>query len=152
MAASGCYTFKATSIDPNIKTFSVESFQVVASNAQPGIGVTLTEMLRERILRETRLKSASDVGDVLFTGEITAYDISPISPQANEVTTKERLTITAKVTYTDKLNDKNSWEKSFSRYEDYDSSANFNAIEETLIENISEQIVDEIFRNAFENW
>lgn len=150
--ASGCYTFKAASIDPNVETFSVDRFEVTASNAQPGIGVTLSEELRERVLRETRLESVNEGADVAFSGEIISFDISPVSPEANETTSKERLTITAKITYTDNVNDKNSWEKNFSRFEDYDSNVNFNSIEATLIEDISAQIVDEIFRNAFENW
>lgn len=149
---SACYTFKASSIDPSLETFTVASFAEEAANARPGLGITLSEALRDRILRETRLNSIPENGDITFEGEIVDYSIAPISPQSGETTSREQLSVSVKVRYSDRKNPARSWEQTFKAVENYDSNENFSAVEDQLLESISTQLVDAIFRKAFENW
>jgi len=149
---SACYTFKASSIDPSLKTFTVTAFDEQAANVQPGLGVSISEALRDRILRETRLNSVPENGDIVFEGEIVDYSITPISPQSGETTSREQLSITVNVRYLDQKNPARSWEQSFSAQENYDATKNFSEVENQLLESIKTQLVDAIFRKSFENW
>ncbi len=149
---SACYTFKASSIDPALETFTVSAFDEQAANARPGLGITLSEALRDRILRETRLNSTSENGDIIFEGEIIDYSITPISPKSGETTSREQLSVSVNVRYTDRKNPARSWEQVFKAQENYDTNENFSSVENQLLESIRTQIVDAIFRKAFENW
>ena len=40
----------------------------------------------------------------------------------------------------------------FSRYRDYESSQNFSEIEEILIEEISNELIEDIFNKSVVNW
>ena len=52
--------------------------------------------------------------------------------KANETAGKNRLTIAIKVKYNNSLNTEDSFEKTFSRYRDYESSQNISDIEDDL--------------------
>lgn len=149
---SACYTFKASSIDPSLKTFTVTVFDEQAANVQPGLGVSISEALRDRILRETRLNSVPENGDIVFDGEIVDYSITPISPQSGETTSREQLGVTVNVRYLDRKNPARNWEQNFRAQENYDANQNFSEVEDQLLESIRTQLVDAIFRKAFENW
>jgi hypothetical protein len=63
-----------------------------------------------------------------------------------------RFTITVKVKFTNSADPDMSFEQSFSRYEDYNSSLDLSQVETELSENIIEMIVEDIFNRAFVNW
>ena len=48
-------------------------------------------------------------------------------------------------------NDK-SFEQSFSRYADFDSSLNLSSVEEELIDQIIIELIEDIFNKAVVNW
>jgi len=152
LLAGSCYTFKASSVDPSIHSFTIKPFTESAAEVSPGYGVTLSEALRNRILRETRLVSVPDDGDIVFEGQITDYSITPISPQSGETTAREELRVKVLVKYEDRQNPAKSWEESFMARDNYDANQNFSDVEDQLLESITTQIVDAVFRKAFENW
>ena len=88
----------------------------------------------------------------MFNGQITNYNINPIAIQANETASKNRLSITVKVNFINNIDKDNSFNKTFSRYVDYESSINFTSIEESLNEEIISQLIEDIFNEAFTNW
>lgn len=150
--APGCYSFKDASFDPNIKTFTVQFFENQAPNANPSISQTFTEDLKSKILRESNLTLRDAQGDVEFQGAITGYDVKPIAAQAGETSAQNRLTITVSVDFQNRVNDKDNWNSSFSRYADFDSNVNFSSIEDELVSEVFDQLLDDIFRRAFVNW
>ena len=63
-----------------------------------------------------------------------------------------RLTITVRVRFTNKFNEDQNFEQSFSRYADYYSSQNLSSVETALVTEINEALTDDIFNKAFVNW
>ena len=63
-----------------------------------------------------------------------------------------RLTITVKVKCVNKYDDKQSFERSFSRFADYSSSQNLTSVQDALIEEIVNALTEDIFNNAVVNW
>ena len=88
--------------------------------------------------------------DLSFTGEITKYQIT-IAIQANETAGKNRLTISIRVKYNNKIDVKQNFENTFSRY-GFNSTENLAEIESILIEEISNELLEDIFNKAFVNW
>jgi hypothetical protein len=56
------------------------------------------------------------------------------------------------VTFTNTVDDSKSYKSSFSRYEDYPSTQNLSEVQETLIDQINEMLIQDIFDKAVVNW
>ena len=101
---------------------------------------------------QTNLRIAGELGDVDFEGEITDYKTQPVTVGANDYATTNRFTITVNVKFTNTVEPDLSFDQSFSRYEDYDSSEDWNSAEQRLYPDIIKMIIDDIFNKAFVNW
>ena len=66
--------------------------------------------------------------------------------------TKDQLTITVKVRFTNALDEKMSFNRTFQAYEDYDSTKLLTEVEGELIPQIVDKIVTDIFQAAASNW
>lgn len=155
MSAAGCrvtYSFTGASISPDVKTLSVQYFQNRASLVQPGLSQMLTDALIDKCRSQTKLSLINGFGDVDFEGEITDYNIRPLTVGADSRAAMNRFTITIKVKFTNSVEPKYSFEKTFSRYEDYDSRLNLSDIENEYSKKIVELLVEDVFNAAFVNW
>ena len=148
----GIYSFSGASIPEEATTVSVDYFENKASIVQPTLSQIITEKLKDLFSEQTNLSIVEQSADLSFRGTITKYNIKPISIKANETSEKNRLTITVNVLYSNNINSQNEFETSFSRFKDYESNQNFIEIEETLIEEITDEITEDIFNKAFVNW
>jgi hypothetical protein len=146
------YSLSGASIHPDIQTVSVQYFPNRAPLVQPMLSQMITDGLKDKIQAQTRLGLVNGLGDVDFEGEITGYDTRPLAITGNELAARNRFTITVKVKYTNSKEPELSFDSSFSRYEDYDSSRNLDQVEGELMEKILTQIIDDIFNKAFVNW
>ena len=155
MGLSGCsvhMTLSGASIDENLKTFSVQYFTNRAAIINPLLSQKFTELLKERIMGESRLVLVEGVGDIDFSGEITGYTIRPMAIKEDAVSAQSRLTVTVKVRYKNKIDPKKNWESSFSAYQDYASERNISEVEGELTSLIIDQITENIFNKAFSDW
>ena len=152
LLSCGIYSFSGASIPEEATTVSVAYFENKASIVQPTLSQVITEKLKDLFSEQTNLSIVEQSADLAFRGEITKYNIKPISIKANETSEKNRLTITVNVIYSNNINSQNEFETSFSRFKDYESNQNFIEIEETLIEEITNEITEDIFNKAFVSW
>lgn len=151
----GCkikFTFTGASISPELNTFSVSTFQNNASLINPILAQVLTEKLRNKISSQTRLKLVNSGGDIHFEGEIVGYTLQPVAIQSNETAQLTQLTITIFVRYYNKKDETQNYETRFSRFQQFPANQNFSAIENELIEYITDELVDDIYRKTFVNW
>ncbi len=151
LVAVSCYSFKGGSIPPEVKSVSIRNFINESQNGNTALSQDLTDRLRNKFLNETRL-SLADNGDWIFEGRVTGYVVSSQAPSGDNATALGRLTIRTKMKFTDRLNEKNSWEQSFSAFADYDISQVLADVEDGLLEDINEQIIVDIFNRATTNW
>ncbi len=152
LGACGVYSFTGASISPETQTISIERFPNNAMTVEPTLSQKFTDALRDKFQRETNLTLLTKGGDLQIEGYIKGYRTSPVAIQANETAAMNRLTITVEVTFTNTLDDAQSYTSSFSRYEDYSSSQNLNDVQETLIDLINEMLVQDIFDKSVVNW
>jgi len=147
------YSFTGASISPEVQTVSIDYFNSVAPQAPPAIEQFFTEALREIFISQTNLKLASNgVGDLHFEGKITGYRSKAVSISSDQIANAERLTITVRVRFINSKEPKNNFDRSFSKYQDYDASQNLQSIENELIRDINQQLVQSIFDAAVSNW
>lgn len=146
------YSFSGASISPEVKTVSIQYFQNRASLVQPGLSQYLTDALIDKCKSETNLAFINGIGDVNFEGEISDYNTRPLTVGADAQAAMNRFTISVKVKFTNAVDPDLSFEQTFSRYQDYDSSRNLSEVEKELSDKIVEMIVEDVFNQAFVNW
>lgn len=156
-ALSGCYSFKGTSISPEMKTLEVKFFENNAALVVPNLSSVFTEDLKTRIRTQTRLSLTQNKPDAVIEGRITDYDIKPIAIQSNAkpIAGANRLTITISVKYTVNLEKekKQSFEQSFSSFTDFSlAGSSLQSQEQNLIKKITSQLSDDVINRAFSQW
>lgn len=160
-ALEGCvikYSFTGANIHPNAQTFSVQYIPNNAAMVAPTLSNTLTEALKDRLSRQTRLSQVSEGGDLAFEGEIVDYMTVPSAIGTDggfEGAIQNRLEITVMIRFANTLEPE--WDfppggKSFKAYADYPGDQMLSAVEAGLIEEIVETLVDNIFNASVANW
>lgn len=146
------YSFTGASISAQARTLSVQYFQNRASLVQPGLSQYLTDALIDKCKAQTSLGLINGIGDMDFEGEITDYNTRPLTVSADARAATNRFTITVRVKFTNAIEPDLSYEQSFSRYEDYDSSFDLSSVEKELSDKIIALLIEDIFNRAFVNW
>ncbi|MDD4108307.1 MAG: LptE family protein [Prolixibacteraceae bacterium] len=146
------YSFTGASISPDVKTFSVYYFPNRARLVNPMLSQTFTESLREKLQRQTSLNELAEGGDLIFEGQITGYDVRPMSIQKEDMAALNRLTVTITVKYTNNKNTDQNIERSFSAFEDFDSTSSLSDVEDGLVPEIIEKLTEDIFNATLANW
>lgn len=155
LTLSGCgiYSFSGTSIQPDVNTVTIETFEYRAMKVNPTLSNNLSEAMRTRFRQMTRLEQVDMDGDLEITGAITGYDISATAVTADEVAAQNRLTVTVSVTFVNRKHEEDSFDgKSFSAYADYDSTNSLDAVESSLCEEIIDKLIEDIFNATVAQW
>lgn len=146
------YSFTGADIPASAQNFSVQTFSVVAPLADPTYGLSITEDLKELILNQSRLDLTTGRGDLQFEGTVTGYNVAPAAISSEEFAEINRLTITLKVVYINSLEEEKSFERTFSRFADFPTTQELADIEQTLIEEINDQLTQDIFDASLGSW
>ena len=155
ITASACtigYSFTGAPI--TAKTISIDFFPNKARLVNPSLSQTLTDGFRDKFANQTKMDLVEGDADMHIEGEIIDYRTNPVAIQGNETAALNRLTISVKVRFTNNEPEKenDSFDQTFSSFEDYDASESFSSVEDQLVEIITERIVTDVFNKAVVNW
>lgn len=149
----GIYSFTGTSIQPDVKTVTINYFEYKALKVNPTLSNSLTESLKDKFRKMTRLEQVDMDGDLEITGSVTGYDVRAMAVTANEVAAQNRLTVTVRIDFANRKYPEDDFQgKSFSAYADYDSTQSLDAVESTLCDEIIEKLCEDIFNATVANW
>ncbi|MCX6252486.1 MAG: LptE family protein [Bacteroidetes bacterium] len=147
------YSLTGASISPNVKTVTINYFANNAATVIPTLSTAFTDNLKDYFTSQTNLVLVSRGGDLTIEGSITGYEPAfPTAIQGNETAAMNRMTITVNVKFTNKTNDKQNFESSFTRFADYPISEPLPSVQDGLIKTINDQLVQDIFNKAVVNW
>ncbi len=147
------YSLNGASIDyTKIKTVSITDFQNLAPTVYPPLAQRFTEDLKDRFQRQTRLRDIPTNGDLSIEGEIVGYDLSAEAVQENAFAAKTRLTLRINVRFTNKMNEEENFEREFTSFGTFDSSQMFVDVQDQLCEELTKDIINQIFNATVENW
>jgi len=152
LSGCGIYSFTGSALSPDIKTISIETFPDRSNGGPSYISQVFTDKAREYFQSNSKLAILQSNGDLQITGYISGYTLSPVAPTGNNVAAKTRLTITVKVKYQNTKNEENDFEQDFSFFSDFDQTQTLSAVERGKIEEISDQILLDIFNKTIANW
>lgn len=157
--AEGCkisYTMSGASISPEVKTVFIDYFRNRSKVINPTLSQSFTEAMKDKFVNETGLSLNTDNGDLEFSGEITGYDVRPLSIQKSDTgrdfASMNRLTITVKVIFVNNKDHDQDFNTTFSAYYDWDSSKTINQVENDAVQEINTQLIEDIFNKSVANW
>ncbi|MBC3757951.1 LptE family protein [Hyunsoonleella sp. SJ7] len=128
------------------KTFQVNLFENNANLIEPGIHRDLTLNLQDFILNQTPLQLVKSNGDIFYEGEISEYRISPTTATSQNTAAQNRLTVSAKIHFINKIKNK-EFDKVFSFFQDYPANSQLtgnlkNEIHQDILNRLSQDIVN----------
>jgi len=163
-ALNGCYTFKTAGIPPGMETFYIAEVENNAANVVGTLASNFQLKLTDKVRIEGKLTPTEYDPHVEFVATITGFNVSSVAPEEGQTTAFNRLDIRVQVKFTNhfdaefennynpKPSDDKKWTNTFGFFEDYASTTNLLDVQEELIENITDQIVEDIFNKAFSDW
>lgn len=156
LSFTGCrisYMLNGAALDYNVyKTVSVGNFPIRAALVYPPLQQVFENSLLDYITRNTRLQTTDGRSDLVIEGEITGYNLSPQAVNEDAYASQTRLTISVRVKYTDSKNEKNDLDQTFSAYRDFDSSVMLTDVQDQLCQEITDDLVLQIFNATLGNW
>ncbi|MBD5347536.1 MAG: LptE family protein [Bacteroides sp.] len=152
----GCsfsWTLNGAALDYNVyKTVSIANFPIRAALVYPQLQTIFENELLNYVSRNTRLQVTDPPADLQLEGEITGYSLTPQAVTQDAYASQTRLTITVHVIYTDNKVPDKSFDQNFSAYKDFDSSEMLTDVQDNLCQQISEELVIQIFNATLGDW
>ena len=156
---ANCYSFTGSSLSPETKTIEIRDFPNNAPLMNASLSQEFSTAIQNRFLQRTTLKGTKENPDILIEGEITDYSISPTtistavnSPGGNIQAAQNKLTITVKVHYENKIEPDKSFDRTYSDEAVFSSDLDINSIEASQVKVVNERIINKVFNDIVANW
>lgn len=147
------YKFNGASIDySKTKSISIADFPNNAALVYPPLSNSLSEGIRDIYSRQTRLQILRRGGDLELEGEITNYQLTPMAIAADSYSAETKLTLTIKVRFTNNVAPEESFEKTYSAFQTFDSSRMLNDVQEELCNTMIQEIAENIYNDTVAKW
>ena len=152
----GCaisYKFNGASINYDIiKTITISNFPNRAVYQWGPMESMFNNALSDKYVNQTKLQQVNRGGDLLLSGEITAYDQVNKSISSDGYSSMMQLKMTVKVNFENTKNHSEDFERQFSASREFDASQQLNDVQEDLVTQIIDEIVEQIFNATVANW
>lgn len=147
------YKFNGASIDySTTKTISIADFPNMAALVHPPLSNNLSDGIRDIFQRQTRLEQVRRGGNLELEGEITGYTLTPMAVAADSYASETKLTITVKVRFTNNVAPEESFEKTYTAYQTFDSSQMLVDVQDELCTTMITEIADQIYNDTVAKW
>lgn len=156
LVVAGCtvsYKFNGASINYDIiKTISIENFPNRAVYQWGPMEAMFNNALSDIYVNQTKLQQVPRGGDLMLSGEITAYDQVNKSISSDGYSSMMQLKMTVNVRFENAKNHSEDFERNFSASREFDASQQLNDVQEELVTQIIDEIVEQIFNATVANW
>lgn len=152
---AGCavsYKFTGTNIDyAVIKTLQLDKIANRAPYGWAPMQAMLNNKLQDLYANQTRLQLVRRNGDLHVSGEITAYDQFNKSISADGYSSQVQLRMTVNIRFENKKNNQ-QWERQFTATTQYDASQSLSSVQESLVQEMVNDVSDQIFNATVADW
>jgi len=155
---TSCWPSKVTFIDgsmpPEWKAFYVGVLENKAANTPLSYPLNLAESIRSGIQNNTKLQlsNAADNADVDIEGSINSYSITPVALQEGDNAAKNRLTVSVNFVFYVSSPEEDEMLLNASRFIDYDANTDLSTVENDLLQEVTDQIVQDVLNKLRSNW
>lgn len=160
LAPASCwvYSFSGVNMPADIKTVQIDNFPNDAPLINPSLSSYFTSQLQDIFMARTNLQQVKSDGDLVFEGEIIAYDQTSEAPTiepstGKAVAGKVRLTIGVQVRFYNTKDETQNFDRVFRNYADIEGTETLSgAQEQTLVDQIVELLVEDILTSSVAQW
>ena len=147
------YKFNGASIDyTKTQSISISDFPNNAALVNPNLSNNLSEGIRDIYTRQTRLQVLRRGGDMELEGEITGYSLTPMAISADNLSAETKLTITIRVRFTNNKAPEESFEKTYSAFQTFDSSRLLTDVQDELCATMITELAENIYNDTVAKW
>ena len=147
------YKFNGASIDyTKTQSISIADFPNNAALVNPNLSNTLSDGIRDIYSRQTRLQMLRRGGDLELEGEIVDYTLTPMAISADNLSAETKLTITIRVRFTNNKAPEESFEKTYSAYQTFDSSRLLTEVQDELCATMVTELAENIYNDTVAKW
>ena len=134
-------------------SISVADFPNNAALVYPPLSNDLSEGIRDLYQRQTRLQVLRKGGDLELEGEITGYTLTPMSiSAADSYSAETKLTMTVRVRFINNVAPEESFEKTYTAYQTFDSSRMLTDVQDELCTTMIKEIAESIYNDTVAKW
>lgn len=159
LSLTSCYTFTNSSLAKEIQTIRINDFVNTAALVNPNLAQQFSTDIQNRFLQRTTLKGTKGDADLIIEGEITDYSINPTTisssvnaPGGNIQAAQNKLSITVKVHFENKLQPEKSFDRTYTDEAAFNSDLDINQIETSQVKLVNERIINKIFNDIVADW
>lgn len=147
------YKFNGASIDySTTKSISIADFPNMAALVHPPLSADLSDGIRDLFQRQTRLEQVRRGGNLELEGEIIGYQLTPMAVSADSYAAETRLTITVKVRFTNNIVPEDSFEKTYTAFQNFDASQMLTDVQDQLCATMIIEIAEQIYNDTVAKW
>ncbi len=152
-ACSISYKFNGASVDYNlVKTISIKDFPNQATLVNPTLSAIFSDALRNKYIRQTKLKMVENNADLELEGEITGYNVRGMAVKEDAYASMTELSITVKVRYINNKKQGDDIDQSFTSSRPFSNSSTLEQVQDQLVPEIVDDLVDQIYTTTLGNW
>ena len=155
LLSSCSISFKMNGANINYQTthsISVADFPNNAPMVNPTLSNNLTEGIRDLYQRQTRLQMLRKGGDLELEGEIVGYEITQGAISTDSYSSESKLTIRVTVHFTNNVNPEDSFDKTYTAYQTFDSSRMLSDVQDELCAAMITEIAENIYNDTVAKW
>lgn len=152
MTSCGVYSFSGAAISSEVETVTVERFPNNADLVNPNLSQFFTQKLRQKILQDTNLELVEQGGDLVFSGSIEKYKVTAETIESGQQATSSELTIGIRTKYQNKVDNKKNFNDLITSGRTFGQNESLNQVEEELVDQITDNIIRDIFNKSINNW
>ncbi|MBQ3717760.1 MAG: LptE family protein [Paludibacteraceae bacterium] len=155
VSSSCAVSFKMNGANINYQTthsISIADFPNNAAMVNPTLSAALSEGIRDLYSRQTRLQVLSKGGDLELEGEIVGYDLTQGAISADSYAAESKLTIRVSVHFTNNVYPEESFEKTYTAYQTFDSSRLLTDVQDDLCNAMITEIAENIYNDTVAKW
>ena len=148
-------SFKLNGANINYQTthsITIADFPNNAPMVNPNLSNALSEGIRDIYQRQTRLQILRKGGDLELEGSIVGYDLSQGAIGVDSYASESKLTIRVMVRFTNNINPDESFEKTYTAYQTFDSSLLLSDVQDELCATMIKEIADNIYNDTVAKW
>lgn len=147
------FSLNGASIDyTKTKTITIVDFPNRASYVWGPMAPMFNNALKDIYANHTHLSQVRKNGDMQVEGEITQYSQRNKSVSSEGYSAQTELSMTVNVRFTNRVNTDESFERTFTATQTYETTQSLSSVQEELVEAMVKDLTEQIFNATVANW
>ncbi|MCR4769468.1 MAG: hypothetical protein K5874_04565 [Bacteroidaceae bacterium] len=135
-----------------VKTISINKFPIRSNYVWAPMEAMFYNSITDKYAQRTKLQIVKRNADLQLEGEITEYSQTNKSISSDGFSSQTQLKMTVNVRFKNNTNHSEDFERTFSATTEYDSKLQLTSVQDQLVQEMTDQIIDQIFNATVANW